>query len=110
MERNINVWLPPVYPLLGTWPTTQACALSGNRISDSLVCRLVLNLLSHTSQGWNPYFKSETVQRKLLSYQTHRQCLCREVAYKGVLETAVWGPLGWMKPTRLPVHLADRGE
>ena len=29
-ERNINVWLPLVGPLLGTWPTTQACALTGN--------------------------------------------------------------------------------
>ena len=26
-ERNINVWLPLTRPLLGTWPTTQACAL-----------------------------------------------------------------------------------
>ena len=26
-ERNINVWLPLMHPLLGTWPTTQACAL-----------------------------------------------------------------------------------
>ena len=29
-ERNVNVWLPPVRPLLGTWPATQACALTGN--------------------------------------------------------------------------------
>ena len=29
-ERNINVWLPLACPLLGTWPTTQACALTGN--------------------------------------------------------------------------------
>ena len=29
-ERNINMWLPLVHPLLGTWPTTQACALTGN--------------------------------------------------------------------------------
>ena len=29
-ERNINVWLPFTCPLLGTWPTTQACALTGN--------------------------------------------------------------------------------
>ena len=50
-ERNINVWLPLVYPLLGTWPATQACALTGNRTSDILVHRLVLNPLSHTSQG-----------------------------------------------------------
>ena len=27
-ERNINVWLPLPRPLLGTWPTTQACALT----------------------------------------------------------------------------------
>ena len=29
-ERNINVCLPLVGPVLGTWPSTQACALSGN--------------------------------------------------------------------------------
>ena len=29
-ERNIKVWLPLVCPLLGTWPATQACALTGN--------------------------------------------------------------------------------
>ena len=26
-ERNINVWLPLMCLLLGTWPATQACAL-----------------------------------------------------------------------------------
>ena len=29
-ERNINVRLPLAYPSLGTWPTTQACALTGD--------------------------------------------------------------------------------
>ena len=29
-ERNINVWLPLTRPLLGTWPATQAPALTGN--------------------------------------------------------------------------------
>ena len=38
-------------PLLGTWPTTQACALIGNRTGNPLVHRPVLNPLSHTSQG-----------------------------------------------------------
>ena len=38
-------------PLLGTWPATQACALTGNRTRDPLVCRWALNPLSHTSQG-----------------------------------------------------------
>ena len=29
-ERNINAWLPLTCPTLGTWPATQACALTGN--------------------------------------------------------------------------------
>ena len=49
-ERNINVWLPLLHPLLGTWPATQACALTGNRTGDPLVHRLVHNPLSHTSE------------------------------------------------------------
>ena len=28
-ERKIN-WLPLAHPQLGTWPTTQACVLTGN--------------------------------------------------------------------------------
>ena len=36
----------------GTWPTTQACALTENWTSDPLFCRQVLSPLSHTSQGW----------------------------------------------------------
>ena len=34
-------------PLLETWPTTQACALTGNQTSDPLVPRLAFNPLSH---------------------------------------------------------------
>ena len=29
-ERNMNVWLPLACLLVGTWPATQACALTGN--------------------------------------------------------------------------------
>ena len=50
-ERNINVWVPPTYPALGAWPTAQTCALTRNRTSNPLVCRLALNPLRHTSQG-----------------------------------------------------------
>ena len=39
-ERNINVWLPPTWPPLGTWPTTQACAPTGNQTSDPSVFSL----------------------------------------------------------------------
>ena len=49
-ERN-SVWLSLTSPLLRPWPATQACALTGNRTSDLLVCRPVLNPLSHTRQG-----------------------------------------------------------
>ena len=45
------MWLPLTRPLLGTWPATQACVLTGNQTGDPLVCRLALNPLSHTSQG-----------------------------------------------------------
>ena len=51
-ERNINVWLPLARPLLGTWPATQACDLTGNQTSGPLVCRLALNLLSHINLGY----------------------------------------------------------
>ena len=50
-ERNINVWLPLSRLLLGTWPPTQVCALTGNCTSDPLLHRLALNPLNHTSQG-----------------------------------------------------------
>ena len=50
-ERNIYVWLLLTCPPLGTWPTTQACALTGNWTSNPLVHRPALNPLSHTRQG-----------------------------------------------------------
>ena len=52
-ERNTSVWLPLARPLLGTGPTTQACALTGTGTGDLSFHRLVLNPLSHTSQGGN---------------------------------------------------------
>ena len=45
------------HPQLGTWPATQACALTGNRTGDLFVHRLGLNPLSHTSQGQEEIFK-----------------------------------------------------
>ena len=53
------MWLPLICPLLGTWSTTQACALTGNRTGDPLVRRLALSPLSHTSQDSHPYFKCQ---------------------------------------------------
>ena len=54
--RNIHVWLPLTHPLLGTWPSTLACALTGNRTGNPLDHRLSLNPLSHTSQGCSVLF------------------------------------------------------
>ena len=48
--RNINMWLPLEHSLLGTWPATQACALTGIQTGNSLVCRPAFNPLSHASQ------------------------------------------------------------
>ena len=49
-ERYID-WLPLTLPQLGTWPTTQACALSGNQTSNLSIHRPALNPLRHTSQS-----------------------------------------------------------
>ena len=49
-ERYINR-LSLAHSQLGTWPTTQACSLTGNQTGDLLVCRLAHNPRSHTSQG-----------------------------------------------------------
>ena len=45
------MWLPLKHSLLGTWPATQACALSGNWTGDRLAWRPALNALSHTSRA-----------------------------------------------------------
>ena len=55
------MWLPFMHPPLGTWPTTQACALTGIRTSDPLVHRLARNLLSHTSQGFLTFLNNKLV-------------------------------------------------
>ena len=39
-----------MHPLLGTWPATQARALTGNQTCNALLPSLMLNPLSHTSQ------------------------------------------------------------
>ena len=54
--EKLNVWLPLMCPQLGTWPTTQAWALTGNRTFNPLVRRPALSPLSHTSQGRTYYF------------------------------------------------------
>ena len=42
-ERKINVWSPLTCSLLGTWPATEACVLTGNQTGDPLILRPALN-------------------------------------------------------------------
>ena len=74
-ERERNVWLPLERPLLGTWPATQACALTGNRTSDPLVRRLGLNPLSHASQGCTTTLKVDLALLQKCPPLTLRLCL-----------------------------------
>ena len=66
-ERNIHVQLHLARPLLGSWPATQAWALTGNQNSNPLVHRPALNPLSHTSQG--------SRQFELVNFDAF-QCFC----------------------------------
>ena len=50
--------MPLARPLLGTWLTTQACALTGNRTGNPLVHRPAFSPLSHTSQGGSKISKA----------------------------------------------------
>ena len=49
-EKNIDR-LPLAHTQPGTWPATQACALTGN-VTDSSVCWTTPNPMSYTSQGY----------------------------------------------------------
>ena len=69
-ETSMCGWLPLACPALGTWPTTQACALTGNRTSDLLGCRPVLNPWSHTSQGHTVKYYSALASYKVLIHAT----------------------------------------
>ena len=69
-ERNINVWLPLMSPLLGTWLATRACALTGNWTDDPLVPRLMLNPLSYTSQCIFFIFTNNLIDLDILSMST----------------------------------------
>ena len=62
------MWLPLTLPLLGSWPATQACALTGNRTSDPLVHKPALSPLNYTSQGYPPYLQHVREDRVIQFY------------------------------------------
>ena len=57
-EKHQCVVASQAPPPLGTWPATQARALTGNQTGDPLVYRPAFNPLSHTSQGEILYFST----------------------------------------------------
>ena len=80
-ERNISVWLPLERPLLGTWPATQACALTGNRTGDPLVHRPALSPLSHTSQGSQRFLTGMILSPRMMSGDI---CACHTGGAPGI--------------------------
>ena len=68
-EGDIHVWLPLACLLVGTWPTTQACALTGNRTSHLWVHRPPLNPLSYTSQGPSSFISWKYFYKEIFPYQ-----------------------------------------
>ena len=50
-EGEKHNWLPLVSPQPGTFPSTQAWALTGNQTSDLFICGTTLSPMSHTSQA-----------------------------------------------------------
>ena len=79
---------------LGTWPATQACALTGNWTSDPLVCRPALNLLSHSSQGlaWllNTWNRILMTKMGLLLKLSDQRDVCSAQGVKKRLEKKNW--------------------
>ena len=59
-KRNIDQ-SPLTHPQLGTWSKIQACSSTGNPNGDLSVHRLVLNPLSHTSQGSSRVFYKQDI-------------------------------------------------
>ena len=73
-ERNINVWLPLMCPLLGTWPATQACALTWNRTSIPLVHRTMLNPLSYTSHAPTHFLAIVAMANTFYQFSAYNYC------------------------------------
>ena len=111
---NINVWLSLVCPQLGTWPTTQSCALTGNQTGDPWVSKGLAGAypLSHTSQRFLLiYFRKRGRERETSIWGKHQSVAsctcpiwgpkpqCRHVPWpeieQGTLGFAAWHSTNW---------------
>lgn len=70
-KRNINVWVPLVWPTTATWPATQACAVDGNGTADHVFHRPAHNPLSQTSQNYFMNLISSTFPAKAHHRETY---------------------------------------
>ena len=62
--------------LLGSEPTAQACALTGNPTNDLLLCRMMPSPLSHTSQGTRSHFYKKEIKVISLWQNKMKRCVC----------------------------------
>ena len=90
------MWLPLACPLLGTWPATQTCALTGNRTGDLLVHRSVLNPLNHSSQGNKMVLKQALKKPSLKTFFC--SCWQFQLVIWVSMASAWWGR--WDSPQR----------
>ena len=91
------MWLPLTHPQLGSWPTTQACALSGNQTSDLLVCRLALNPLSHTSQGCTLVLIQQSYTTKVGNFLKEKLKLVLLTFQTCIIVDVLWGKASYRK-------------
>ena len=86
--RNINVCLPLANSQLGTWPGTQACALTGNQTGNPLVPRPALSPQSHNMQGSSGFL---IPQIKFYWWQLPGHLLLNKCqAFDSLIEVSLW--------------------
>ena len=74
-NRCVRETSPLARPQPGTWPATQACALTGNQIGDLLVPRLALKPLSHTSPVYILTLFQLNFQHALANISVYSRCV-----------------------------------
>ena len=86
-ERNINAWLPLLHPLLGTWPATQVCTLTGNRTGELWLSMFLLRTSIHF-YSW--FFVNSPSPWKLLVFLNNFRMLGNSVVEFHSAVLCVW--------------------
>ena len=72
-KRNMDR-LPLTCPQLGTWPTTQACALTGNRTGQPFGLQDDAQSTEPHQSGWRSSLNM--CFQEILRYKTNSDCFC----------------------------------